>query len=87
MALTNYIMQTVISIFLFYGFGFGLYAELERYQLTLVCIGVWLFQIAYSNIWLVWYKHGPLEWAWRSMIYGKMQAIRKSAGSASINRH
>ena len=87
MALTNYIMQTVISIFLFYGFGFGLYAELERYQLTLVCIGVWLFQIAYSYIWLVWYKHGPLEWAWRSMIYGKMQAIRKSAGSASINRH
>jgi len=52
MALTNYIMQTVISIFLFYGFGFGLYAELERYQLTLVCIGVWLFQIAYSNLWL-----------------------------------
>jgi uncharacterized protein len=81
MALTNYIMQTVISIFIFYGFGFGFYAELERYQLTLVCIGVWLFQIAYSNIWLIWYKHGPLEWAWRSMIYGNMQSLRRSAGS------
>jgi len=81
MALTNYIMQTVISIFLFYGFGFGFYAELERYQLTLVCIGVWLFQIAFSNIWLVWYRHGPLEWAWRSLIYGKMQSLRRRAGS------
>ena len=81
MALTNYIMQTVISIFLFYGFGFGYYAELERYQLTLVCIGVWLFQISYSNLWLIWYRHGPLEWVWRSMIYGKMQSIRRDAGS------
>ena len=77
LALTNYIMQTMISIFLFYGFGFGLYAQLERYQLTLVCIGVWLFQIAYSNIWLFWYRHGPLEWAWRSLIYGKVQSIRR----------
>ena len=81
MALTNYIMQTVISVFIFYGFGFGLYAELERYQLILVCTGVWLFQLAYSNIWLIWYKHGPLEWAWRSMIYGKRQSIRRSQSS------
>ena len=77
MALTNYIMQTVISIFLFYGFGFGLYASLERYQLTLVCIGVWLFQVVYSNIWLSYFKHGPIEWIWRSMIYGSKQPLRK----------
>jgi uncharacterized protein len=77
MALTNYIMQTVISIFLFYGFGFSLYAKLERYQLTLVCVGVWLFQIVSSNLWLIWYKHGPLEWVWRSMIYGNKQSIRR----------
>lgn len=78
MALTNYIMQTVISIFIFYGFGFGFYSELERYQLTLVCISVWLFQITYSNIWLYFFKQGPLEWIWRSLIYGQIQPNRKS---------
>jgi uncharacterized protein len=82
MALTNYIMQTVISIFLFYGFGFGLYASLERYQLTLVCISVWLFQIVYSHFWLIYFKHGPLEWVWRSLIYGSKQPIRKIAGNS-----
>lgn len=78
MALTNYIMQTVISIFLFYGLGFALYAQLERFQIALICLGVWLFQITYSNVWLIWFKQGPLEWLWRSMIYGKLQSNRKS---------
>jgi uncharacterized protein len=81
MALTNYIMQTIISIFLFYGIGFALYGELERYQLLLICFAVWIFQIIYSNLWLVWFKHGPLEWLWRSMIYGKRQAFRKPDSS------
>lgn len=77
MALTNYIMQTVISIFLFYGFGFSLYASLQRYQLVMVCAGIWLFQITYSNLWLIWFKQGPLEWLWRSLIYGELQSNRK----------
>lgn len=77
MSLTNYIMQTVISIFLFYGFGFALYAQLQRYQLAIVCVLVWLFQIVFSSLWLGWFKHGPLEWLWRSMIYGKIQSLRR----------
>jgi len=82
MSLTNYLMQTIISIFLFYGFGFALYAELQRYQVALIGIGVGLFQIVYSNLWLIWFKHGPLEWLWRSMIYGKTQSIRLGRAKA-----
>jgi len=77
MALTNYIMQTVISIFLFYGFGFGLFALLERSEVAVVCLGVWVFQIAFSTMWLRWFKQGPLEWVWRSLIYGQLQPNRK----------
>ncbi|WP_455218089.1 DUF418 domain-containing protein [Kaarinaea lacus] len=77
MALTNYIMQTLISIFLFYGIGFALYGALERYELIIICISVWIFQLLSSNLWLRWFKHGPLEWLWRSLIYGKRQAFRK----------
>lgn len=83
MALTNYIMQTVISIFLFYGVGFALYAELERYQLAIMCVGIWIVQITYSNLWLIWYKQGPLEWLWRSMIYGRIQPNRRNAEARS----
>lgn len=78
LALTNYIMQTFISIFLFYGFGFTLYAEFERYQLVFICLAVWAFQMVFSIAWLHRYKLGPLEWLWRSLIYGKPQPLLKS---------
>lgn len=76
LALTNYIMQTILSIFLFYGFGFSLYAKLTALQLILVCVAVWIVQITFSSYWLKYFKLGPLEWLWRSLIYGKKQALR-----------
>ncbi|MDH5326791.1 MAG: DUF418 domain-containing protein [Gammaproteobacteria bacterium] len=85
MALTSYIMQTVISLFLFYGFGLGLFFQLERYQLVLVCVGVWIFQILFSILWLIWFRQGPLEWLWRSLIYGSRQPLLKAKGVDSAH--
>lgn len=79
MALTNYVGQTVISLILF--IGFDLYGVLERYQLGLLCIGVWGLQIAVSHIWLSCYRQGPLEWLWRSLIYGEAQPFRRGAAA------
>lgn len=77
MALTNYILQSVISLFLFYGIGLALFATLQRYQLLLICLGVWLFQVTFSVTWLRYFKQGPLEWIWRSLIYGAAQPNRR----------
>ena len=76
LALTHYISQTVFSIFLFYGFGFGLFGSFERYELFGICCAVWAVQITFSIMWLKHYKMGPLEWVWRSIIYGKRQSLR-----------
>ena len=76
LALTHYISQTVFSIILFYGLGFGLFGTLERWQLALICLGVWAFQIGFSVLWLQRYRYGPLEWLWRSLIYGRLQPMR-----------
>ena len=76
LALTNYIAQTVFSIILFYGLGFGLFATLERWQLALICFGVWTFQIGFSVLWLRHYRYGPLEWLWRSLIDGRLRSMR-----------
>lgn len=77
MALTNYILQTLVSIFLFYGFGLALIGEFERYQLVYLCAAMWVFQIALSTLWLARFRFGPLEWFWRSLTYGKRQPLRK----------
>lgn len=77
MALTNYIMQSVICGIIFYGFGFGLYGTLERHELYYVVFSVWLFQLIISPIWLNYFKYGPLEWLWRSLTYKKLQEFRR----------
>jgi len=73
MALTNYIAQTIISLIIFIGLGY--YGFLERYQLALLCIAIWPLQIVFSNLWLTYYRLGPLEWVWRSLIYGERQPM------------
>jgi uncharacterized protein len=81
MALTNYIMQTVVCVLLFYGFGFGLFARLERWEVVLVAAGIWAFQLVASPIWLRRFRFGPLEWLWRSLTYRAWQPLGVEAAS------
>jgi uncharacterized protein len=73
MALTNYIMQSVICTLVFFGYGLNYYGELEYYQIYFVVAAVWIVQLAISPLWLRSFYFGPLEWVWRSLTYWKMQ--------------
>jgi uncharacterized protein len=79
MALSNYLMQTVICTVLFYEFGpgLGLYSDLERYQLYYVVAGIWAAELAWSPLWLRYFRFGPFEWLWRSLTYWKLQPMRR----------
>lgn len=77
MALTSYVSQSILCAFVFYGFGLGLYAELERYELYYVVAAIWLFQLVVSPIWLKYYRFGPLEWLWRTLTYLERQPLRR----------
>ncbi len=77
MALTNYMMQTVLVSFMVLGYGFGLYGKLQRYELYYILAGVWIFQLILSPIWLTYFRYGPAEWLWRSLTYRRWQPIRK----------
>ena len=74
MALTNYIGQTVIAVFIFSGFGLGLYACMERVELWALAVGIWVAQIAFSSWWLTHHAMGPLEALWRRLTYGQPRA-------------
>jgi uncharacterized protein len=77
MAFTNYLSQTIICVIIFYGFGFGYFGKLQRYEMYFVVGGVWLFQIIFSAIWLKYFYFGPLEWVWRSLTYWKRQPMKR----------
>jgi uncharacterized protein len=76
MALTNYILQTVICMTIFSGFGLGWFGGLARHQLYYVVAAIWVFHLASSTLWLRQFRFGPLEWLWRSLTYQHRQPFR-----------
>ncbi len=79
MALTNYLMQTIICTTIFYGHGFGKFGEFSRVEQLLTVLGVLAFQLIVSPIWLRYFRFGPFEWLWRSLTYLKLQPMRREA--------
>lgn len=77
MALTNYLMHSVICAILFTGLGFGLVGELSRPSLYLVVFAIWIFQLLFSPWWLKHYHFGPIEWLWRGLTYGRWPKISR----------
>ena len=77
MALTNYLMQSIIATFIFYGHGLGLFGTVGRAEQWLYILPIWIFQILFSKWWLSRFKFGPFEWFWRSLTYWKIQTIKK----------
>lgn len=77
MALTNYLMHSVICMIIFTGVGFGMFGKLQRYELLYVVFGIWIFQLILSPIWLRYFYYGPAEWLWRNLSYGKVHGFRK----------
>jgi uncharacterized protein len=75
MALTNYLMESIILGFIFYGYGFGLFGRLGPYAAAGIGIAVYILQIQFSRWWLARYRFGPFEWLWRSLTYGKRQPM------------
>ncbi len=78
MALTNYLMQTIICTTIFYGHGLEMYGRVERTGQFLIVIAIFVCQAALSPVWLRYFRFGPMEWVWRSLTYGKRQPFRRT---------
>lgn len=77
MAFTNYLAQSLICTFIFYGHGLGLYGRLDYAEQLLVAAGIWALQLAWSPWWLARYQFGPMEWTWRSLTYWRLQPLAR----------
>ena len=76
MALTNYLMQTAISLFIFYGWGLGYYGKVGALNATLLAFAIFAAQIVLSTLWLKYFAYGPVEWIWRQLTYKRRLSIR-----------
>jgi uncharacterized protein len=71
MALSNYILQTIVCTVFFYGFGFGYWGRLEQWMLYAFVLELMLVQVLFSVFWLRAYQLGPVEWLWKCLVYKK----------------
>jgi len=78
MALSNYLMQSIIGAFVFYGFGFAHFSQMSRLDLAAFVFLVWMFQITFSVVWMRLFCYGPVEWLWRSLTYRQAQPLRRT---------
>lgn len=78
MALSNYLMQTLIGITVFYGIGLGLGMRLGATWFPLLALTILVVQTACSRWWLARFRFGPMEWLWRSLTYGHRQPLRRT---------
>jgi len=73
MALSNYILQSVVCSLIFNGYGLGLFEKVGAAGLWGITFAIYLVQIPLSAWWLSRFQFGPLEWVWRSLTYGQKQ--------------
>lgn len=78
MAFSNYMLQTIVCSFFFYGYGFGYFGRLQQWELYFFVLEMVLVQIAFSVFWLKYYEMGPVEWLWRCLVYKKWLPNKKT---------
>lgn len=77
MALSNYLFQSILALFIFSNLGLAWYEHLSPFQCVLMVLVLYGFQVIVSPIWFRYFKYGWFEWLWRSFSYQRVLKIRK----------
>jgi uncharacterized protein len=76
MAFTNYLLQSIIFGWIFYGYGLGLFGSIGVAAALAIGLPVYILQAFISRWWLRRFRFGPVEWLWRTLMYGTVQPMR-----------
>jgi uncharacterized protein len=68
-ALSNYLLQSVMCTFIFYGHGLGLYGRIGWVGQLAIVILIWAAQLYLSSVYVRHFSLGPVEAAWRTLTY------------------
>jgi uncharacterized protein len=84
MALSNYLLHTLIATTIFYGHGLGLFGSVDRTGQMAIVLVIWTCQLVWSPIWLHYFRFGPAEWLWRSLTYWQRQPMLLKKKKAAV---
>jgi uncharacterized protein len=82
LALSNYLLTSIVCTLLFNGYGLGWFGHVSRFDLYKVVLTMWAVNLVASSLWIRWFRYGPAEWAWRSLTYWERQPMRWPASES-----
>ncbi len=85
MALSNYLLQSLVCTTLFYSYGLAWYGSVGRTAGVGLALLIYTVQLPLSVWWLGRFRFGPAEWVWRSVTYGRLQPMRRSTSVEPID--
>jgi uncharacterized protein len=83
MALSNYLLQSLVCTLIFYGYGLGMFAKVRPLYWIPLAVAIYATQIPLSKWWMSRYQFGPVEWLWRMLTYGRLQPMRPELASTA----
>ncbi|MEO0630645.1 MAG: DUF418 domain-containing protein, partial [Planctomycetota bacterium] len=83
MALTNYLMQTILVAALAQHWGLGWFGDVTRLEMLWIVLAVYALQLIYSPIWLKAFGMGPFEYAWRCGTYLRLPGSKPKTQPAA----
>jgi uncharacterized protein len=82
--LTNYLMQTLIATFIFYGWGLGYWGQVgPALDILLALVIFFGIQVPLSRLWLRHFELGPMEYVWRRLTYGHATLRRRDVATSA----
>jgi uncharacterized protein len=82
MALSNYLLQSLVATTIFYGYGLGLFGRVGPVLGLLLTVAIYAVQVLLSEWWMRRFRFGPAEWLWRSLTYARRQPMRRGQPAA-----
>ena len=77
MALTNYLLQSLVCSWIFSGWGLGYFEQLPRAWQVPFVFAFFVVQVVLSQAWLARFRMGPMEWLWRAATYLRLPPMRR----------
>jgi len=82
LALSNYLLQSLVCTTIFYSYGLGLFGKVGPALGLALTVLIFALQIPLSVWWMKRFRFGPAEWLWRTLTYGRLQPMRVSQPAA-----
>lgn len=86
MTLSLYVLQSLVFVPVFYGYGLGLHASMSQVQALLLGLVAFAIQLAFAHLWFTRFYYGPLEWLWRAGTYLTLDVPFVKRGAGAVER-